>query len=52
MNRPTCYRCLCRMIPEPMWDLPRKIREFFCIHCGERYWIQVEVERELETVPN
>jgi hypothetical protein len=26
------------MVRDRMHDLPRKIQEFFCINCGERFW--------------
>ena len=27
-----------------MWDLPRRFQEFFCMNCGERFWIDTRVE--------
>ncbi len=27
---------------ERMYDLPRKIQEYFCLNCGERFWLQID----------
>lgn len=33
-----CSRCKGRLVKDRMFDLPRKILEYFCINCGERFW--------------
>lgn len=27
-----------------MWDLPRRFQEFFCMNCGERFWVDLAPE--------
>ena len=34
----TCARCGNALHRLPMFDLPRKVREFSCLCCGERFW--------------
>lgn len=46
--RGTCARCEGRLLRERMYDLPRKIQEYFCIRCGERFWFQIEPPRPTE----
>ncbi len=24
-----------------MWDLPHQVREYFCVNCGERFWVDI-----------
>ncbi len=38
----TCARCEGRLLRERMYDLPRKIQEYFCLNCGERFWLQID----------
>lgn len=38
----TCIRCCGSLVRDNMWDLPRRIQEFFCMNCGERFWIDTE----------
>jgi hypothetical protein len=33
-----CARCGNALHRIPMFDLPRKVREFSCMCCGERFW--------------
>ncbi len=35
-----CARCKGSLIKDRMHDLPRKIHEFFCLNCGERFWME------------
>lgn len=35
-----CARCKGSLIKDRMYDLPRKIHEFFCLNCGERFWME------------
>lgn len=48
--RATCARCEGRLLRERMYDLPRKIQEYFCLNCGERFWMQLEPPVPRETV--
>ncbi len=34
----TCQRCGNLLQRVPMFDLPRKVKEFSCLCCGERFW--------------
>lgn len=41
----TCQRCGNLLQRVPMFDLPRKVKEFSCLCCGERFWkIQGDTE--------
>lgn len=33
-----CARCGNALHRIPMFDLPRKVNEFSCMCCGERFW--------------
>ena len=33
-----CSRCKGHLVKDRMYDLPRKIMEFYCVNCGERFW--------------
>ncbi len=33
-----CARCGNALHRLPMFDLPRKVKEFSCLCCGERFW--------------
>lgn len=34
-----------------MWDLPRRVQEFFCMNCGERFWIEKKPDVDLDADP-
>lgn len=44
----TCVRCCGNLIKDPMWDLPRRVQEFFCMNCGERFWIEKQPDPDPE----
>lgn len=31
-----------------MYDLPRSVDEYYCIGCGERFWIKLEAPLDLK----
>ena len=35
-----CSRCKGKVVWDKMFDLPRKILEYYCINCGERFWME------------
>jgi len=38
-----CYRCQGVMAEDRQWDLPTGFREFCCVNCGDRYWINLQI---------
>lgn len=34
-----CARCGNSLHKVPMFDLPKKVKEFACMCCGERFWM-------------
>lgn len=46
-----CARCGNAIHRVPMFDLPRKVKEYSCLCCGERFWTtqgESSVFRDLE----
>jgi hypothetical protein len=39
------------MVRDRMHDLPRKIQEFACINCGERFWLELSPVPTAELTP-
>ena len=35
----TCFKCDGTLCQDRMHDLPRKLHEYFCVNCGERFWV-------------
>ncbi|HXE72917.1 MAG TPA: hypothetical protein VNO81_09665 [Candidatus Nitrosotenuis sp.] len=48
----TCVRCCGHLIRDPVWDLPRRIQEFSCLNCGERFWLDFGAEGEADQASN
>ncbi len=46
-----CARCDGLLVRVPMYDLPRKLREYACFNCGERLWTETGVTVEEEPIP-
>lgn len=36
-----CSRCEGIVAEDRQWDLPGGLREFCCLNCGDRYWINL-----------
>jgi hypothetical protein len=34
-----------------MFDLPRKLLEYYCINCGERFWMEKPSQAGLNATP-
>lgn len=41
----TCTRCNGNLFEERVYDLPKHLREFCCINCGERFWFDLSLVR-------
>lgn len=37
----SCYRCQGKVCENREWDLPKGVREYLCLNCGDRYWISL-----------
>lgn len=46
-----CARCGNPLHRLPMFDLPRKVKEFSCLCCGERFWTTQGEARLVTTDP-
>ncbi len=36
-----CTRCKGIMTEDHQWDLPGSLREYCCLNCGDRFWINL-----------
>jgi hypothetical protein len=46
-----CARCGNALHRIPMFDLPRRVNEFSCLCCGERFWTTQGVESPARREP-
>lgn len=37
----TCFKCDGTVCQDKMYDLPKTYREYYCVNCGERFWVDM-----------